>query len=117
MNDFDFFDTPITPVDVLQEKAEVTIHVRDTATMEQKSVRAIVAKSIENLPEGKGERLHVFGRLGVHITDDWFIHVLEELDDEALSTDHTLAQKMDMEQSLGSVEKFKESRYRKPKEG
>ena len=116
MTEYDFFETPITPFTVLQEGAEVEIHIRDTATMEQKGVRAVVATSPERLPEGETDQLHVYGRLGKHISDDWLIHILEDLDDAALATDHVLAQSLDIEQSLGSAEKFKESRYRNNKE-
>lgn len=115
MEDCDFFETPIIPFTVLQEGAEVVIHVRNTETMEQRGVRAIVTKNPDSLPEGENCRIHLYGRLGVKMNSDWYMHVLEELDENALSTDHILAQSMDMEQSLGSAEKFKESRYRKPK--
>jgi len=115
-DEYDFFDTPVNPFTILVEQKELDIHIRHTDTMEQKSVKAIVAKSPDKLPEGERSRLHVYGRLGERISSDWYIHILEELDEEALSTDHELAQSLDMEQSLGSAEKFKESRYRKPKE-
>jgi hypothetical protein len=115
-DEYDFFDTPINPFTILVEDQEIEIHIRNTDTMEQKSVMAFVAKSPDKLPEGDYSRLHVYGRLGERISSDWFIHILRELDEEALSTDHVLAQSMDMEQSLGSPEKFKESRYRKKKE-
>lgn len=114
-DEYDFFDTPITPYTVLVDGAEVELHVRDTATMEQHGVRAIVAKSMEGLPDGAGAILNVYGRLGERIREDWFIHVIEDMDDAALETDHVEAQKLDIEQSLGSAEKFKESKYRKPK--
>lgn len=116
MDEFDFFDTPITPYTVLQDGAEVEIHIRDTATMEQRGVKAVVGKSPESLPGGEGVRLNIYGRLGVRIEEEWYIHILEELADTALATDHLLAQSMDMEQSLGSPEQFRQSRYRKPKE-
>ncbi len=116
MEEYDFFETPITPYTVLEDKAEVEIHIRDTATMEQKGVKAIVARSLENLPEGAGSKLNVYGRLGERIKHEWYIHILEDLDEAALATDHEYAQSLDIEQSLGSAEKFKESRYRKPKE-
>jgi hypothetical protein len=115
-DEYDFFDTPINPYTILVEEQELNINIRHTDTMEQKSVKAYVAKSPDKLPEGNYSRLHVYGRLGERISSDWYIHILEELDEGALSTDHELAQSMDMEQALGSAEKFKESRYRKPKE-
>lgn len=116
MEDYDFFETPIIPYTILQEGAEVIIHVRNTATMEQMGVKAIVTKNPASLPDGENCRIHLYGRLGVKMNSDWYMHVIEELDEGALSTDHVLAQSMDMEQSLGSAEKFKVSRYRKPKE-
>ncbi len=116
MNEYDFFDTPITPYTILQEMAEVNIHVRSTDTMEHTAVKAIVSQSPDKLPEGEHSRLYVYGRLGEKIASNWYIHVIEELDEAALSTDHELAQSQDMEQSLGSAEKFKQSRYRKAKE-
>lgn len=116
-DEYDFFDTPINPFTILVEQEELKINIRHAETMEQKSVKAFVAKSLDKLPEGDHNRLHVYGRLGEHISSDWYIHIIEELEEEALSTDHELAQSMDMEQSLGSAEKFKESRYRKKKEG
>ena len=116
MKQYDFFETPVNPYTLLVEMAEVEIHVRDTETMEQSGVRGIVAKSLDRLPEGLGVKLNCYGRLGVRIQDPWFIQVLEELDDASLSTDHLVAQSMDMEQSLKSPEQFKKSRYRKDKE-
>jgi hypothetical protein len=113
MEEYDFFDTPITPYTVLQDGAEVEIHIRDTETMEQKGVRAVVARSPQGLPDGQGAKLNVYGRLGERIRQEWHIHILEDLEEKALATDHELAQSLDMEQSLGAVEKFKESRYRK----
>jgi hypothetical protein len=113
MDEYDFFETPVIPYTILQDGAEVTIHVRDTDTMEQSGVKAIVSRDLAALPEGHNCRLHVYGRLGEKISSDWYMHVLEDLDEAALATDHELAQSMDMEQSLGSAEKFKESRYRK----
>ena len=115
MQEFDFFDTPITPYTVLRDQAEVEIHVRDTETMEQRGVRAIVARSPQHLPDGDGAKLNIYGRLGERIHQEWYIHILDELAEEALATEHEMAQKLDMEQSLGADEKFKESRYRKPK--
>ncbi|MCC7413756.1 MAG: hypothetical protein IT495_19235 [Gammaproteobacteria bacterium] len=114
-DDYDFFDTPIIPYTLLAEGVEITLHVRHSETMEQKSVRGTVARKAAALPEEGTHRLHVYGRLGEHISSDWFIHVTEELDEAALATDHELAQSLDMEQSLKSAEKFKESRYRQPK--
>lgn len=116
MDEYDFFDTPVTPYTVLEDKAELDLHIRDTETMEQKGVRAIVASSLDMLPGGVGAPLNVYGRLGARIKGPWYIHILEELDEMSLSTDHELAQSLDIEQSLGSAEKFKQSRYRKPKE-
>ena len=116
MQEFDFFDTPITPYTVLSDQAEIEIHIRDTETMEQLGVRAVVAKSPEQLPNGERARLNIYGRLGERIHDEWYIHIIEELAEEELATDHEKAQKLDIEQSLGADEKFKESRYRKPKE-
>ena len=116
MKQYDFFETPVIPYTLLVEMAEVEIHVRDTETMEQSGVRGIVAKSLDRLPEGRGIKLNCYGRLGARIQDSWFIHVLEEMDDASLSTDHLVAQSMDMEQSLKSPEQFKKSRYRKDKE-
>ena len=116
-DEYDFFDTPINPFTILVEQEELKINIRHAETMEQKSVMASVAKSPEKLPEGDYSRLNIYGRLGERMSPDWYIHILKELDEEALSTDHVLAQSMDMEQSLGSPEKFKESRYRKKKEG
>ena len=58
MHEFDFFDTPITPYTVLKDQAEVEIHIRDTETMEQRGVRAIVAMSPEQLPDADGARRH-----------------------------------------------------------
>lgn len=115
MQEFDFFDTPITPYTVLKDQAEIEIHIRDTETMEQRGVRAVIATSPEKLPDGEGAKLNVYGRLGERIQQEWYIHILDELLEEALATDHEKAQKLDIEQSLGSAEKFKESRYRKPK--
>ena len=83
-DEYDFFDTPITPYTVLVDGAEVELHVRDTATMEQHGVRAIIAKSMEGLPDGAGATLNVYGRLGERIREDWFIHVIEDMDDAAL---------------------------------
>ncbi len=113
MGEYDFFDTPVAPYSVLQDQAEVCIHVRSTDTMEQKAVRAIVANSLEKLPGGVGERLNTYGRLGARIPSEWYIYIIEDLEESALATDHELAQSLDIEQSLKSPEKFKQSRYRK----
>lgn len=115
MDEFDFFETPITPYTILKDQVEVEIHIRDTSTMEQHGVRAIIATTMEKLPGGEGAKLNIYGRLGERIHQEWYIHILDELADEALSTEHELAQKLDIEQSLGSAEKFRESRYRKSK--
>lgn len=115
-DEYDFFDTPVAPYAVLREGEEVEINVRDAATMEQMAVRAVVARSAAQLPEGPVARLNVWGRLGVRINDEWYIQVIEELDEEALATDHETATSLDMEQSLKTAETFKQSRYRKPKE-
>ena len=117
MAEFDFFETPIQPYTVLRDGAELEMHVRDTATMEQRAVRAVVATSMARLPPGEGAVLNVYGRLGGRIRQEWYIHVLGDLDEQALSTDHEMAQSLDMEQSMQSTEKFKVSKYRKPKEG
>ena len=116
MKEYDFFETPVNPYTLLSDMAEVEIHVRDTETMEQSGVRGIVARSRDRLPEGQGIKLNCYGRLGVRMNDPWFIHVLEEMDDSSLSTDHITAQSMDIEQSLKTAEQFKKSRYRKDKE-
>ena len=112
-DEYDFFDTPIVPLTILQDQQEVKINVRNTHTMEQSAVRAVVARSIEGLPGGEGVTLNCYGRLGARIQEQWYIHILEELEEEALSTHHETAKKMDMEQSLDSPEQFKKSRYRK----
>jgi len=116
MQEYDFFDMPVMPYTVLQEGAEVDIHVRDTATMEQMAVRAVVATDPDKLPSGSGARLHTYGRLGVRIESNWYIEILEKLDESALATDHVLAQSLDIEQSLDSPETFRKSRYREEKE-
>jgi hypothetical protein len=112
---FDFFETPVIPYTVLAEGAEVKIHVRNADTMEQGAVRGIVSRKLESLPDGEIAQLNCYGRLGVRM-DVWYMQVLEHLEDEALATDHTLAQSLDIEQSLKSAEQFKKSRYRKDKE-
>jgi hypothetical protein len=116
MQHYDFFETPLIPYTTLVEGTEVVLHVRDGETMQQAAVRGIVARSPDKLPDGQGTLLHCYGRLGMRITDTWYIHVLEELDEESLSTDHELAQSLDIEQSLKSPEQFKRSRYRPVKE-
>lgn len=115
MAEFDFFDTPIQPYTALVDRAELEMHVRDTETMEQRAVRAVVATSLAGLPKGEGAVLNVYGRLGSRIPHEWYIHILGDLDEAALSTDHEMAQSLDIEQSMESVEKFKVSKYRKPK--
>lgn len=116
MYEYDFFDTPIKPYTDLKNLTEVEIHVRDTETMEQRGVRAIIATSKDQLPDGDVAKLNIYGRLGERIRQDWYMHVIEVLEDDALATDHEKAQKLDIEQSLGADEKFKQSRYRTPKE-
>lgn len=111
--EYDFFDTPIVPLSILQDREEVKINVRDSETMEQSAVRAVVAKSLEGLPDGEGVPLNCYGRLGARIAEQWYVHVLEELEEEALATHHETAKSMDMEQSLDSPEQFRKSRYRK----
>lgn len=113
MEEFDFFDTPIRPYTLLKDGEELAINIRNTHTMEQRAVLAIVATSRERLPNGEGAPLHVYGRLGERFPQQWYIRILDDLAEEALSTDHEHAQKHDIEQSLGADEKFKESRYRK----
>jgi hypothetical protein len=49
MSEFDFFDTPIQPYTVLKDRAELDLHIRDTSTMEQRAVRAVVATSMDKL--------------------------------------------------------------------
>ena len=68
MDEYDFFETPITPYTVLVDQAEVELHIRDTATMEQSGVKAIVGRSLDKLPEGQGFKLNVYGRLGERIS-------------------------------------------------
>lgn len=116
MHEYDFFDTPITPYTALREQAELEIHIRDTETMEQRGVRAVVARTPERLPEGARAKLNVYGRLGERIHEEWYIHIVSELAEEALATEHQHAQKLDMEQSLGADEAFKKSRHRRVEE-
>jgi hypothetical protein len=116
MNEYDFFDTPITPFTVLQDGAELSIHIRDSETMEQRGVRAIVTRNPGQLPEADRARLNVYGRLGERIQEEWFIHILSDLEEDALATDHEKAQKLDMEHSLGADEAFRRSRYRQKQE-
>lgn len=113
MNEFDFFETPIIPYTTLVEGEEVELHIRNTATMEQMAVRGIVSQRSERLPEGNNAKLNCYGRLGAKVGVVWFIHILEELEEASLATDHTEAQSQDMEQSLASPEAFKKSKYRK----
>ena len=116
VDEYDFFDTPVTPYTVLQNGAELEIHVRDTETMEQSGVRCVVGRSLDDLTDGKGVKLNVYGRLGARFEEQWYIHVIEVSGEGALATDHVLAQSLDMEQSLKSPEQFRQSKYRKPKE-
>ena len=111
--EYDFFDMPIMPYTTLQEGAEVAIHVRDSETFEQFAVRAVVATDPAKLPSGEGSRLHTYGRLGVRIQSNWWIEILEFQDEAALNTDHAAARAQDIEQSLGSPETFRESKFRK----
>jgi hypothetical protein len=115
MQEYDFFDTPIQPYTVLKDLAELDMHVRDTETMEQRAVRAIIATSAAKLPPGQSAVLNIYGRLGERIRQEWYIHILGDLNEEALGTDHEMAQSLDMEQSMESTEQFKVSKYRKPK--
>jgi hypothetical protein len=115
MSQYDFFETPIQPYTVLKDRAELDMHVRDTDTMEQRAVRAIVASSLAKLPDGKGAVLNVYGRLGERIRQEWYIHIVGDLDEDSLGTDHEMAQSLDIEQGMESTEQFKVSKYRKPK--
>jgi hypothetical protein len=117
VHEFDFFETPVAPYAILSEGAEVTIHIRDAETMEQGAVRGIVSRSREALQGDEIARLNCYGRLGARINEAWYMQVLERLDDEALATDHTIAQSLDIEQGLKTAEQFKKSRYRKEQEG
>jgi hypothetical protein len=117
--EYDFFDMPVMPYTTLQDGAEVAIHVRDTETFEQFAVRGVVATDPAKLPSGEGSRLHTYGRLGVRIASNWWIEILEFQDEAALNTDHIVAQSLDIEQSLGSPETFRQSKFRKkaPEQG
>lgn len=115
MTEYDFFETPVNPYTLLVEGTEVSIHIRNTETMEQGAVRGMVSRKTDGL-SGEVARLNCYGRLGVRIDDVWYMQVIEHMDDEALSTDHTLAQSLDMEQSLKTAEQFRKSRYRKEQE-
>lgn len=117
MSEYDFFETPVNPFTVLVEGTEVVIHIRSTETMEQGALRGIVSKNKESLPDGEVAKLNCYGRLGARINDAWYIQIIEHMEDDALATDHNLAQSMDIEQSLKSPEQFKKSRYRNDKEG
>lgn len=116
MLEYDFFETPVNPYTLLVEGTEVIIHVRNGETMEQGALRGTVSRQVDKL-SGEIGKLSCYGRLGVRIPDVWYIQIAEHMDDAALSTDHTLAQSMDMEQSLKTAEQFKKSRYRPDKEG
>ena len=118
MLELDFFETPVNPYTLLTDGAEVKIHVRNTETMEQGAVHGVVSRRLEALQDpatagGEIAKLNCYGRLGVRLTDGWYIKVIAQLEDEALSTDHIVAQSLDIEQSLGSPESFKESKFRK----
>lgn len=115
MTEYDFFETPVNPYTLLVEGAEVVIHTRHGETMEQGALRGIVSRRVETL-SGDIARLTCYGRLGVRISDEWYMQIIEHLEDDALSTDHNLAQSLDIEQSLKSPEQFKKSRYRQDKE-
>lgn len=117
MHEYDFFETPVNPYTLLVEGAEVNIHIRDTETMEQGALRGIVSRKRDSLSGSEVGKLNCYGRLGARISDEWYIDILEHMEDDALSTDHNLAQSMDIEQSLKSPEQFKKSRYRQDKEG
>lgn len=107
---YDFYDMETMGIGVLKEGEEVEIHVRDRETMESKAVRARVSRSREKLKEA--ERLHIYGRLGVSIPEEWYIEVLEELGEEALGTDAELAERLDPEMAMKSSEEFKRGRRR-----
>lgn len=115
MLEYDFFETPVNPYTLLVEGDEVVLHVRNTETMEQGALRGKVSRQAEKL-SGEIGKLNCYGRLGVRMSDIWYMQIAEHMDDAALSTDHTLAQSMDMEQSLKTAEQFKKSRYRQDKE-
>ena len=114
--EFDFFETPVLPYTVLVEGAEVAIHVRNAETMEQGAVQGVVSRKRESLGDGEIARLNCYGRLGVRIPDEWYMRVTAHLEDDALTTDHVVAQSLDIEQSLKSPEQFKKSRFRKDKD-
>lgn len=116
MSEYDFFDTPIQPYTVLKDRAELDLHIRDTETMEQRAVRAIVASSPSMLAPDSSAVLNVYGRLGERIRQPWFIQIIGDLDEAALGTDHEMAQSLDIEQAMESTEQFRVSKYRKPKE-
>lgn len=108
MSGYDFYDTEIQGISVLRDGAEVQIHLRDRDTMQSRAVRAIVADSHDKLPDG--EKLYLYGRLGVSLPSPWYIKILEELEEEALATDADLAGRLDPEMQMGSAESFKRSR-------
>lgn len=116
MTEYDFFETPVNPYTLLVEGAEVVINTRSTQTMEQGALRGIVSKKKESLADGEVARLHCYGRLGDRMSEVWFIQILEHMEEDALATDHNLAQSLDIEQSLKTPEQFRKSRYRKDKE-
>ena len=111
MDEYDFFETPVIPFTTLLEGGEVELHVRSTATMEQAAVRGVVSRDPARLG-GSVIKLNCYGRLGARIDQTWYMQVSAFLEDEALTTDHSLAQSLDIEQSLKSPEQFKKSRYR-----
>lgn len=116
VDEYDFFETPVIPYTTLVEGGDVEIHVRNTATMEQAAVRGVVSRDSGRLA-GNVIKLNCYGRLGARIDQVWYMQVAAFLEDEALTTDHTLAQSLDIEQSLKSPEQFKKSRYRQDKDG
>lgn len=111
MDEYDFFETPVIPFTLLAEGVEVELHVRNTETMEQTAVRGVVSRDPAKLV-GSAIKLNCYGRLGARFDQAWYMQVSAFLEDEALATDHSLAQSLDIEQSLKSPEQFKKSRYR-----
>ena len=103
MLEFDFFETPVLPYTVLVEGAEVTIHVRNAETMEQGAVQGIVSRRRESLGDGEVVRLNCYGRLGVRISDEWYMRVTAHLEDDALTTDHIVAREGTITGSIGVI--------------